>query len=146
MSRFHISLPSMVKQVSLPFPVMIQTFLPSVMGEGDAEFCLRKSWFPLSICRRQRTAPSFRFTEIRKILSGAAESAERRLPPSSVGEPSSAEVTKIVSPQMIGVAALQLGSFVRQSTLSLSVQVTANPWAVLELPLEFGPRHCGQLA
>src|SRR5687768_13731311 len=118
MSRFHTSLPSIVRQANFTFPVTIQTYLPSVIGEGDAEFCLRKIWFPLSISFRQRMEPSLRLTARRKILSGGLvpgfRSPRRR-------DPSSAEVTKIVSFQMIGVAALQLGSFVRQSTFSVSV-------------------------
>src|SRR5256885_9281988 len=113
MSRFQTSVPSMVKQASLPFPVIIQTCLPSVMGEGEAEFCLRKSWLPLSICLRQRIEPSFRLIASRKILSGP-EPPNRNPPnpPCNFAEPSSADVTKIVFSQMIGVAALQLGSLV----------------------------------
>ena len=57
-----------MKQVSLPLPVMIQTWRPSVMGEGEAEFCFRKSLLPESICRCHRTEPFFRFIATRKIL------------------------------------------------------------------------------
>jgi hypothetical protein len=55
--------------------------------------------------------------------------------------PSSAEVTKIVSRHTMGVAALQLGSLVRQSTFCDSDQVTGRSRAVPVLPFEFGPRH-----
>ena len=60
-------------------------------------------------------------------------------------EPSSADVTNTVSPQMIGVAAAQLGSFVRQTTFSVVLQVTGRLDAEL-VPSRFGPRHCGQLS
>jgi hypothetical protein len=46
----------------------------------------------------------------------------------------------------MGVAALQLGTFVRQSTLSVSVQVNGRSWAAVVLPFRLGPRHCGQFA
>jgi hypothetical protein len=48
---------------------------------------------------------------------------------------------KIWSAHTIGVAALQLGNFVRQTTLSVSLQLVARSWAVRVLPSEFGPRH-----
>ena len=47
---------------------------------------------------------------------------------------------------MIGVAALQLGSLVRQTTFSVSVQRTGRSLAVVVLPFRSGPRHCGQLS
>src|SRR5512139_3692422 len=100
---------------------MIQTRLPSVMGEGEAEFCFRKSLLPESICCCHRIDPSFRSIAIRNILSCAAF-------PGFVlrnrGDPSSAEVTKILSCQIAGVAALQLGIFVRQWMFCESDQTT----------------------
>ena len=54
-----------VLPLSTTLPVMIQTLCPSVMGEGEAEFCFLKSLLPESICRCHRTEPSLRFMAIR---------------------------------------------------------------------------------
>src|SRR5437867_10167294 len=88
--------------------------------------------------------PSFRLRASRKTLSGV--DAPGRLPPRSGVKPSSAEVTKIVFCQTTGVAALQLGNFVRHKTFWDSVQVTGRSRAADALPFELGPRHCGQFA
>src|SRR5207247_922105 len=138
MSRRQTSLPSMVRQVRRPFPVITHTLTPSVMGDGEAEFCLRKSWFPASTSRFHRMLPSLRSRAIRKILSAEATPAERgRGPPPSSVKPSCAEVTNTVSPQTIGVAALQLGSRARQRTLSFWLHVTGRSRALALLPPEF---------
>src|SRR5712692_7834705 len=88
--------------------------------------------------------PSLRLMARRKILSGPNPLEPRRLP--SVTNPSSAEVTKMVSPHTIGVAALQLGIFARQTTFCVWVQFTGRSCAVEVLPFDLGPRHCGQFA
>src|SRR5687767_13915563 len=89
--------------------------------------------------------PSLRLTARRKSLSGLGSVAPRR-PPLICADPSSAEVTNIVSRHRIGVAALQLGIFARHKTFSVSVQVSGRLRAVEELPFELGPSHCGQFA
>ena len=58
-----------VKQNSRTFPVMIQTCLPSVIGEGDDEFCFRNSWLPESTVARHFSLPVLRSRASRKILS-----------------------------------------------------------------------------
>lgn len=49
----------------------------------------------------------------------------------------------MVSPQIAGVDALQLGMETRQTTFSVVLQVTGKSWAVELEPLRLGPRHCG---
>src|SRR5437879_5548146 len=90
--------------------------------------------------------PSLRLTARRKTLSGIRSPGLRRLPSPSRENPSSAEVTKIVSSHTIGVAALQLGIFARHRTFCVSVQVVGRSRAVSVLPFELGPRHWGQFA
>src|SRR5205809_1909717 len=90
--------------------------------------------------------PSLRLTARRKTLSGIRSPGLRRLPSPSRENPSSAEVTKIVSSHTIGVAALQLGIFARHRTFCVSVQVVGRSRAVSVLPFELGPRHWGQCA
>src|SRR5258706_16322466 len=90
--------------------------------------------------------PSLRFIARRKSLSGPAPPNRNPPNPPSRAEPSSAEVTKIVFSQTIGVAALQLGSFVRQRIFSVGVQLTGRSCAAAVAPFELGPRHCGQFA
>ena len=60
MSRAHRSLPSKVKLLRTPVPVITQTAVPSVTGEGDDMFCLRMSWSPPPSSCFQRTAPVLR--------------------------------------------------------------------------------------
>src|SRR5215813_2894277 len=52
---------------------------------------------------------------------------------------------KILSPQMIGVAPLQLGSATRHVTFSSVVQRVGKFFSLL-MPLRKGPRHCGQFS
>src|SRR5581483_4167592 len=105
---------------------MIQTNFPSVTAEGEAEFCLRNIWFPASICCCHRIDPSFRLIASRNSLSAPLVGPIFRAVPRSPsrGDSGSAEVIKTVCSQTIGVAALQLGSLVRQRTFSVSDQVT----------------------
>jgi hypothetical protein len=63
-----------------------------------------------------------------------------------VAKPSSAVVMNTTSSQMFGVAAAQLGSFARQITFSVSLQLTGRLLAVVLVPFRWGPRHCGQFA
>src|SRR5436190_23401175 len=90
--------------------------------------------------------PSLRFTARRKILSGFPAAPPPRRPCPSRTNPGSDDVTKMVSSQTMGVAALQFGSFKRQRTFSVSDQDTGRSRTVVVLPFRLGPRHCGQFA
>src|SRR4051794_40191746 len=92
--------------------------------------------------------PSLRLMASRKSLSEMAVGpVGRAVPPlPKRGDSGSAEVMKTVCSQIAGVAALQLGSLMRQSTLSFSDHVSGKSRAAVALPSRFGPRHCGQLA
>src|SRR5436190_18388228 len=111
----------------MPTPVIAQTFLPSVTGEGEDIFCLRILTSPSLRCFFHNTVPLFR-----------SNAHKERLLVSET-------FRKMVSPQMIGVEPLQatIGSF--QVTLSSVDHLTGRFFSLLT-PLRFGPRHCGQLS
>ena len=88
MSRAQISLPAKSNALSTPTPVITQTCLPSVTGDGDDMFCLRSMWLASASGRFQSTACLLRST--------AHNSSSPVLVPV-------ATFRKIVSPQMIGV-------------------------------------------
>src|ERR1700676_3161000 len=85
--------------------------------------------------------PSLRLIASRKILPGTEVLAAAF----GFTKPSSEVEMKIVLSQMIGVEAPQEGSFVRQTTFSVSLHVTGRSCAAGAAPVKFGPRHCGQL-
>src|SRR4029079_14178659 len=91
MSRAHSSAPEKSNAFRMPVPVITQTDVPSVTGEGDDMFCLRSWWLPPPSGRRHRIAPVVRFTDHR---CSVMDSLDRR---------SSATLRKIRSPQMTGV-------------------------------------------
>ena len=88
MSRDQISLPAKSNAFSTPTPVMIQTRLPSVTGDGDDMFCLRSMWLPPAIGRFHAT--------VGLVRSIAQSSSAPELE-------SVATLRKMRSPQMIGV-------------------------------------------
>src|SRR6266446_10391185 len=85
--------------------------------------------------------PFLRLIASRKILSATEVVAAAF----GFTNPSWEVVMKIVFSQMIGVEAPQEGSFVRQTTFSVSLHVTGRSCAAGAAPVKFGPRHCGQL-
>ena len=77
--------------MNTPNPVITQTCLPSVTGDGDDMFCLRSIWLDATSGRFHRTEPL--------ILSTAHNSSTPLFD-------SVATFRKIVLPQMIGVEPL----------------------------------------
>ena len=108
-------------------PVITQTAVPSVTGEGDDMFCLRMSWSP---------PPSFCFQ--RTVAAVAVERPQ-------VQAAGLGDVEEDVSPQTIGVAPLRIGSGVFQATFSVGDHFAGRPFSGLA-PSSCGPRHCGQLS
>src|SRR5215510_13134228 len=106
MSRDHSSLPVKSNPFSMPVPVMTQTALPSVTGDGDDIFCLRILTSPPPSGRFQRTSPFVRSRHHRKRF------------------PLSAMLRKIRLPQMIGVEPLHAGIATFQTTFSSVVHFT----------------------
>src|SRR5215510_9274191 len=100
MSRFQSSLPAKSNAFRIPVPVITQTVLPSVTGDGDDMFCLRILVLPPPSETFQRGSPLPRSTHQRNRLSP------------------SATLRKMRSPQMIGVDPLQLGIASFQVTFS----------------------------
>src|SRR6185369_15998113 len=92
MSRDHSSLPAKSKPLRIPVPVITNTLLPSVTGDGDDIFCLRILTLPAPSSRFQITSGFFRLTHHKERLSP------------------SATFRKIRSRQIMGVEPLQLGS------------------------------------
>src|SRR5262249_9833950 len=106
----------------MPVPVITQTFFPSVTGEGDDMFCLRILVLPPPRSFFQTGSPFVRSTHHRYRLSP------------------SATFRKIRSPQMIGVAPVQLGIASFQVTFSSALQRVGRFFSLL-MPLRNGPRH-----
>src|SRR5215813_2166529 len=127
MSRPQISFPEKSNALKTPVPVITHTVFPSVTGDGDDMFCLRILVLPPPSSFFQRSSPLLRSTHQRK-----------RLPPS-------ATFRKIRSPQMIGVAPVQLGIPSFQVTFSSALHRTGRFFSAL-VPFRKGPRHCGQLS
>ena len=91
MWRDQSSLPAKSNALSDPTPVMTQTCLPSVTGDGDDMFCLRSMWlvsasgrFHETFCLRRSTAHN----SSAPVLAAVAT------------------FRKMVSPEMIGVEPL----------------------------------------
>ena len=84
-------MPSKSKALKTPSPVITQTCLPSVTGDGDDMFCLRSMWLASTIKR-------FHFTSglLRSIAHSSIEPVFAAV----------ATFRKIVLPQMIGVEPL----------------------------------------
>ena len=57
MSRAQSSLPAKSNALRMPVPVITQTCVPSVTGDGDDMFCLRSWWLPPPSGRFQSTVP-----------------------------------------------------------------------------------------
>src|SRR5215813_4115281 len=104
MSRDQTSLPEKSNAFSTPVPVITQTVVPSVTGEGDDMFCLRIFTLPPPSGFFQAASPFVRSTHQRKRLSP------------------SATLRKTRSPQMIGVAPVQPGIASFQVTFSSAPQ------------------------
>src|SRR5262245_47770533 len=129
MSRIHSSVPLKSKARRKPVPVMTQTIVPSVTGDGDDMFCLRCLLLPVLSGRFHSTSPLTRLTA----------QSDRWLPSAS------ATFRKIVSPQMTGVAPLHCGSWSFQAMFSVGLHLTGRFFSGLT-PSPAGPRHAGQLA
>ena len=56
--RVQTTLPAIVRAVTWPVPVITQTCLPSVTGDGEVLLCLRQSRLPSSSFTRQSSLPS----------------------------------------------------------------------------------------
>src|SRR6185295_1972745 len=123
----HSSFPAKSNAFRIPVPVITQTFLPSVTGEGDDMFCLRILVLPALRCFFQSGSPLVRSTHQRN----------RSLP--------SATFRKMRSPQMMGVAPVQLGKASFHVTFSSALHLNGRFFSLLT-PLSEGPRHCGQLS
>src|SRR5918999_4582726 len=129
MSRDHSSVPLKSNALNTPVPVITNTRLPSVTGDGDDMFCLRIIVLPPPSAFFQSTSPLVRSTAHSDSESLSA----------------SATFRKMVSPQMIGVAPLRSGIASFQVTFSSLVQVDGRPFSALR-PLADGPRHAGQFS
>src|SRR5262245_51005365 len=116
----------------MPVPKKHHTCLPSVAGDGEALFpsTVRAFLLPPPIVWRQSSFPS-----VEKHIS-------RRSAPSSLP---SDDVTKILFPQMTGVAPPDPGIATRQARFSVRLHVVGSPFSV-ERPFPPGPRHCGQFS
>src|ERR1043165_9648741 len=107
MSRDQISVPAKSNDFRMPTPVMTQTCLPSVTGDGDDMFCLRCMLLPPAIGRFQTTDCDVRST------------------PQSWSAPFAMPVAtfrKTRSPQMIGVEPLNAGSGSFHAMFSVALQ------------------------
>src|SRR5918993_984347 len=127
MSRVQSSLPVKSKLLRMPVPVITQTFLPSVTGDGEDMFCLRIFTLPLPSNFFQTIVPFVRSTHQRYSSSF------------------SATLRKIRSRQMIGVDPLHSGIASFHAMFSSVVHLTGRFFSVL-MPLSDGPRHCGQFS
>src|SRR5687768_11198340 len=127
MSRIQSSLPLKSNALRMPVPVMIQTDVPSVTGDGDDMFCLRCLLLPALRCFFQITLPSLR----------------RSAHSDSVSPSASATFRKIVSPQITGVAPLHCGSAIFHAMFSVGLHLTGRFFSELT-PSPDGPRHAGQ--
>src|SRR5215510_14151562 len=119
MSRTQSSVPLKSKALRMPVPVITQTFLPSVTGEGDDMFCLRIFVLPALRCFFQSASPLVRSTHQRTSLSPSATFRKTR------------------SPQMIGVAPVQLGIASFQVMFSFALQRVGRFFSLL-MPLRNG--------
>src|SRR5215213_8502637 len=127
MSRAHSSRPSKSKPLSTPVPVITQTLLPSVTGEGLDMLCLRILVLPPPSSRFHSAAPFERSTHQRPSLSPSATLRKRR------------------SPHTMGVEPLRSGIASFQVTFSAAVHLSGRLRSALT-PFRSGPRHCGQFA
>src|SRR5215212_3279302 len=133
MSRAHFSVPLKSNALRTPVPVITQTSVPSVTGEGVDMFCLRSWWLPEPSGRFHSTVPLARSTHQRYRLSPLRTFR------------SSATFRKTRSPQTIGVEPDQAGSCSFQATFSDADHFTGRLRSPLT-PLSDGPRHCGQFS
>src|SRR5688572_1093342 len=132
MSRDHSSLPEKSNALRMPRPVSTHTVRPSVTGDGDDMFCLLILKLPGAIGFFQFTSPVVRLTDHTSTSPVSGEVATLR---------------KTVSFHTIGVAPLRLGIGIFHAMFSpLAVDhLTGSPFS-LDMPVSFGPRHCGQFS
>src|SRR5512145_66082 len=128
MSRVHNSVPLKSKAFRTPVPVMTQTVVPSVTGEGVDMFCLRCWLLPPPSGRFHMTSPLLRSTDHSSSSPVVIAVATFR---------------KIWLPQMIGVDPLRLGIGSFHAMFSSIDHLIGSPFSALT-PLSLGPRHCGQ--
>src|SRR5258708_2151373 len=128
--NFQTSLPLKSKQPRTPVPRKAQTCVPSVDGEGAAEFPSvdRALRFPFPISFFHKTSPAV----LTQIKSSASSS-------------SAGEVRKIRSPQTTGVEPARFGSGSRHARFSVLLNLTGTFVSRL-MPSRFAPRHSGQLS
>src|SRR5262245_2445856 len=127
MLRIQISLPPKSNALRMPVPVMTQTRLPSVTGDGDDMFCF--------IIRRS-PEPSGRFHRAAPFARSIAHNV--KLLPSPM-------LRKSESPQTIGVEPDHAGIASFQEMFSVFDHLIGRLFSPLT-PLSVGPRHCGQFS
>src|SRR5687768_16639580 len=127
MSRVQSSLPVKSKLLRTPVPVITQTLLPSVTGDGEDMLCLRIRLLPAPSGRFQSAAPFARSTHQSDRSSPSATLRKRR------------------SPHTMGVEPLRSGIASFHATFSAAVHLSGRLRSALT-PLSAGPRHCGQFA
>ena len=110
----------------MPVPVITQTRSPSVTGDGDDRFCLRRRRLPALRCRFQSTSPVLRSMHQSSRLSS-----------------STATLRKIRSFQTIGVEPDRRGTASFQATLR-SVSHSSGRSVSALTPSAVGPRQWGQ--
>ena len=106
-------------------PVIVQTYVPSVTGDGDDMFCLRARRLPEPRTRRHRTVPVSRFT----AQSSSAFPV--------------ATLRNTWESQTIGVDPLSAGNGRDQAMFVVVSHRVGRPVSGL-VPFRSGPRHCGQ--
>src|SRR6516165_9485605 len=126
--NFQISFPSRSKQAKSPVPLKTKTYLPSVLGDGEA-------W--LASSRRNRALPLLNFC-FHNCLPSVLMHKSTRSSPSSL-------VKNSRSPQIAGVAPLMPGNASFQ-TMFLVALHSAGMLVSAQMPSLFGPRHCGQFS
>src|SRR6478735_4325937 len=134
MSRPHSSLPEKSNALRIPVPVITQTLVPSVTGDGVDWFCFRCMWLQPPRSRCHRIVPLARYTHHRCRLGARPVSGS-----------ASATLRKIRSPQTIGVEPESAGMPSFHAMFSDCVHFTGRLVSVL-IPLPEGPRHCGQFS
>ena len=133
MSRAQSSLPSKSNPFRIPVPVMTQTCVPSVTGDGVDMFCLRSWWLPPPSGRCHSTVPLSRSTHQRCSVTASRDLR------------SSATLRKIRLPQTIGVDPDHAGIASFHATFSVCDHLTGRLRSPLT-PFLDGPRHCGQFS
>src|SRR6185312_3288053 len=127
MSRVQSSFPLKSNPFKMPVPVITNTLLPSVTGEGDDIFCFLILVLPPPSSFFQSNSPFARLTNHKSSSSPSATFKNSR------------------SFQITGVEPLQLGNASFQAMFSSGDHFHGKSFSLL-MPFKFGPRHCGQFS